>query len=106
MTDNADGAETRQQQLRQLAYSLWEADGRPHGRHEEYWQRAVTHLDAAGVASVEDNAAPSGPGETKPRPGKVRAKSAGTRKAAGKSDTKPPTGTHGTGTNKSPRRKD
>jgi hypothetical protein len=28
------------QQIRERAYHLWEADGRPHGREEEYWERA------------------------------------------------------------------
>jgi len=26
------------------AYELWEADGRPHGRSEEYWIRAEREL--------------------------------------------------------------
>jgi len=27
--------------VRRTAYFLWEQDGRPHGRHEEYYLRAV-----------------------------------------------------------------
>ena len=30
----------REQRIRERAYHLWEQDGRPHGRHEEYWERA------------------------------------------------------------------
>jgi hypothetical protein len=30
----------RERHIRERAYHLWEADGRPHGRHEEYWERA------------------------------------------------------------------
>jgi hypothetical protein len=35
-----DSDETEQQRIRQRAYHLWEADGRPEGRAEEYWERA------------------------------------------------------------------
>lgn len=30
----------RQQRIRERAYHLWEADGRPHGRDLDYWERA------------------------------------------------------------------
>lgn len=30
----------RDQRIRERAYHLWEADGRPVGRHEDYWERA------------------------------------------------------------------
>lgn len=30
----------REQRVRERAYRLWEADGKPHGRDVEYWQRA------------------------------------------------------------------
>ncbi len=36
--DDSDGA--RQQRIRERAYHLWEADGRPDGRDDEYWERA------------------------------------------------------------------
>ena len=32
--------ETFEQQVRDTAYFMWEADGRPSGRDEEYWHRA------------------------------------------------------------------
>ncbi len=35
-----DSDETRQQQIRERAYHLWDADGRPHGRESEFWERA------------------------------------------------------------------
>lgn len=38
----APNDEAREQRIRERAYHLWEADGRPHGRHEEYWERAET----------------------------------------------------------------
>jgi hypothetical protein len=30
----------RDARIRERAYHLWEADGRPHGRDAEYWERA------------------------------------------------------------------
>jgi len=30
----------REQRVRERAYHLWEADGKPHGRDVEYWDRA------------------------------------------------------------------
>jgi Protein of unknown function (DUF2934) len=30
--------------IRRRAYALWEADGRPHGRDDEYWHRAERAL--------------------------------------------------------------
>jgi DNA-binding protein H-NS len=35
---------TRDDQIRQRAYAIWEREGRPDGRHEEHWQRAVEEI--------------------------------------------------------------
>jgi Protein of unknown function (DUF2934) len=35
--------------IRERAYHLWEADGRPHGRADEYWERARE------LTAMEDN---------------------------------------------------
>ena len=40
-----DPSPEHQQRIRERAYHLWEADGRPHGRYAEYWERA-RELDA------------------------------------------------------------
>lgn len=42
MSDNPldDSNEERQQLIRERAYHLWEADGRPDDREAEYWDRA------------------------------------------------------------------
>ncbi|HUB13075.1 MAG TPA: DUF2934 domain-containing protein [Acetobacteraceae bacterium] len=45
MHDNPD----REQRVRERAYHLWEADGKPHGRDVEYWQRARE------LVAIEDN---------------------------------------------------
>ncbi len=39
-------SEDREQRIRERAHSLWEADGSPHGRDQEYWHRAVEMIEA------------------------------------------------------------
>lgn len=34
--------EDRLQRIREIAYGLWEKEGYPEGRHEEFWLRAET----------------------------------------------------------------
>lgn len=38
------------ERIERRAYHLWEADGEPHGRHDEYWERAseLVHMELAG----------------------------------------------------------
>jgi len=33
-------SDDREQRIRERAHSLWEMDGCPHGRDQEYWHRA------------------------------------------------------------------
>ena len=41
MSDNPlESNPERDARIRERAYHLWEADGRPHGREKEYWERA------------------------------------------------------------------
>ncbi len=41
MSDNPlEEDSTREQLIRERAYALWEADGKPHGNDLEYWERA------------------------------------------------------------------
>ena len=35
----------RENRIRERAYHLWEADGRPEGREQEYWERAEAMVD-------------------------------------------------------------
>lgn len=35
----------REQQQREQAYRIWEAEGRGEGRHEDHWRRAGEELD-------------------------------------------------------------
>ena len=38
-----------EERIRKRAYELWEADGRPHGREAEFWERAEE------LIGMEDN---------------------------------------------------
>lgn len=64
-----------EQRLRECAYHLWEADGKPHGHDVEYWERA------RALVSAEESAAN----------GKL-AKAEGTSELAGSSGTEAVTG--------------
>ena len=40
--------------IEKRAHALWEAEGQPHGRHEEHWRRAAREIEteeAAGAAA-------------------------------------------------------
>jgi hypothetical protein len=47
-----------EEQIRTLAFYLWEKDGGPEGRSEEYWEKARRQLlaDASPAASGADTA--------------------------------------------------
>jgi len=53
---------TREHRVRERAYHLWEADGKPHGRDVEYWERArelvSTEESAFGEKPVGPAASP------------------------------------------------
>ena len=37
----------REEQIRQRAYEIWQAQGSPEGRDEEYWLQACLEVDGA-----------------------------------------------------------
>lgn len=39
-------------QIKRRAYELWEADGRPHGRDEDYWFKAMSEIAATALAET------------------------------------------------------
>lgn len=47
--------------IKQRAYELWEADGRPHGKHDEHWQQAAAEFKAKhnGKSPVSASKAPA-----------------------------------------------
>ena len=38
-------SDNREQRIRERAHSLWEADGKPDGREQDYWFRAEKLID-------------------------------------------------------------
>lgn len=57
MSDRPSAA--REQQIRELAYTLWETDGCPHGRDAEYWYRASRIVAADPAVADATPAAPA-----------------------------------------------
>ena len=53
----------RDEEIRQLAYRLWQEEGCPDGRHLQHWLKAETIL-------LEENRQPSEPKESKPAKGR------------------------------------
>ena len=48
----------RRKRIEQLAYAFWEAEGHPHGKHEDHWLRAARELDVEDTAGVATGRAP------------------------------------------------
>jgi len=38
----------RQRRVEQRAHEIWEAEGRPHGKHDEHWNRAEREIAQEG----------------------------------------------------------
>ena len=54
----------RDQRIRERAYHLWDAEGRPHGRDVEFWERAETLMgmeDSAGAGQIANPSADGAP---------------------------------------------
>lgn len=49
-------ADDRDELIRSRAYELWEAEGSPHGRHDEHWAQAAQEIDEAqdGVPTEQE----------------------------------------------------
>jgi len=43
--------------IRQRAYYMWEADGRPEGQHDHYWSRAHTEATKAFIEATSNGVA-------------------------------------------------
>jgi hypothetical protein len=54
MSDTSQDLETR---IRERAYALWEEDGCPEDRAEEYWERARRFIEAEDDPKAPDMAA-------------------------------------------------
>jgi len=56
----------RERRIRERAYHLWEADGKPHGRDVTYWERACELIGNDEPAASEPGSVVSPPAR-KPR---------------------------------------
>jgi hypothetical protein len=92
---SSDGPQTMTEDaLRQRAYALWEADGRPEGQSDHYWHRAVAENGGRPGSPARKKAAPKADGKAKAKaaPAKAAPKKAAKAeapKAAKKSAPKP-----------------
>jgi hypothetical protein len=58
MSDNPlEDTPEREARIREKAYELWEADGGPHGRDKDYWERAreLVGIEESGDAGLLPN---------------------------------------------------
>jgi hypothetical protein len=60
------GEADREQRIRERAYALWEADGRPHGADLEYWERARELVGMEENPQAGQLPNPVHPGEDRP----------------------------------------
>lgn len=63
----------REEQLRQRAYDIWQAEGEPHGRDRDHWEMAEREL-----SDTPTEEAPKV--ETEAKPVSTRRKSAGAKR--------------------------
>jgi hypothetical protein len=80
---------TRDEQIRLIAYQIWEEEGRPHGKHVEHWIQAERRWsqmnrsgNGGGAAVAARPAAPAIRQPTSPTPEPARAARPAPRAAA------------------------
>lgn len=71
----------REQAIRQMAYALWEAEGRPHGRDAHHWTEAEVKI-AQITAAVDSGDKPSVPTKAAAKTTSAATKKAGATSAA------------------------
>ena len=55
----------RNRRIEQRAHEIWEAEGRPHGKHDEHWHRAVRDIaEQEGGGGGGRRASPGGKSTT------------------------------------------
>lgn len=72
-----NGEHDRESRIRECAYHLWEADGKPYGRDVEFWQRARQI-----IAAQDDKPPPPADAKHDATPPAVAAPAARRRKRA------------------------
>jgi len=59
-------------EIRRRAYSIWEREGRPEGRHESHWEQARREGTIRGTGATGTGGDPQGTGQDAPPPGAPR----------------------------------
>lgn len=54
--ETAANAKALQKKIEECAYSIWEAEGKPHGCDTEHWLRAEAEVSASLAAGPKRNA--------------------------------------------------
>ena len=60
--------------IEQRAYLFWEAEGQPHGRHEEHWHRAARQIEAEEEVHIAENPRKKTPKQTTAGSGRRKSK--------------------------------
>lgn len=57
-----------ERRIRELAYQIWEAEGRPEGQHDRHWRmaRSLAEAEAANPGDQEDRVKPRFEGKEEP----------------------------------------
>ena len=50
----------RDDRIRERAHAIWEREGRPEGKHDEHWRRAVEEIDRESAGPFADSAPGAG----------------------------------------------
>jgi Protein of unknown function (DUF2934) len=56
----------RSRRVEERAYALWQAEGQPHGRHEEHWHRAEQQIRTEETVGAAVKRRALGAAERKP----------------------------------------
>ena len=60
--------------IQQRAYQIWEAEGRPHGRDQEHWYRAMSEMATVKPKRASRKRSPAPPSAPKTTSTRKRAK--------------------------------
>ncbi|WP_368856826.1 DUF2934 domain-containing protein [Paracoccus acridae] len=74
--------EDRTRRIEERAHSLWEMEGRPHGRDAQHWQQAEREIDAEDAARASATSADTTARGRKPRPKAAATKARKTAQAS------------------------
>lgn len=74
---------SRDKLVRDTAYAIWEAEGRPEGREAEHWRLAEERVARGEAADAKPKAATTARGRGKTKPGGAPAPTRSRSKKAG-----------------------